>query len=162
MPYRPRAERDFERARAAAIAARAANSSAKNRSAMDRVLAQIGAAFGEAAAVNGFKLRVEQLLRFGPQHPTLRARFGARAAMLSGKSLGAAVALVERRWRDERRAFQIASAFGCGNRLSLEVLRELRLMLRLMRFKGMQPEFGAIVAALRDDVMAQGMAQAAE
>jgi len=133
---------------------------------MDLALAQIGAAFGEAAAVNGFKLRVEQLLRLSPRHPTLRARFGARAKMLSGKSLDTAVALVERRWRDERRAFQIASAFGYGNRLSLEVLSELRLMLRLMRFKRMQPEFSEIVAAFRDDVMtqetAQAMAQAAE
>ena len=162
MPHRPRAERDFERARAAASAAHAANSSAKHCSAMDRALAQIGAAFGEAAAVNGFKLRVEQLLRLGPQHPTLRARFGARAGMLSGKSLDAAVVLIERKWRDERRAFQIASAFGYGSRLSLEVLRELRLILRLMRLKGMQSEFGEIVATLRDDVMVQVIAQAAE
>ncbi len=80
--------------------------------------------------------------------------------MLSGKCLDAAVALVERWWRHEQRAFLIASAFGYGNRLSLEVLRELRLMLRLMRLKGMQSEFGETIAALRDDVMTQAMAQA--
>ena len=48
---------------------------------------------------------------------------------------------MERWWRDERKAFQIASALGGGTRLSLEVLRELRLILRLMRFKRMQAEY---------------------
>ena len=102
---------------------------------MDRALAQIGAAFGEAAAVNDFKLRVERLLRLGPTHPAVRARFAARAERLSGRDLAAATSIVERWWRDERRAFQIASAFGYGNRPSLEVLRELHLALRLMRLK---------------------------
>ena len=94
-------------------------------------LAQIGAAFDEAAVVNAFKLKVEHLLRLGPQHPAVRARFGARAAMLAGRGLDAAIVIAERWWRDERKAFQIASAFGCAPRLSLEVLRELRLILRL-------------------------------
>ena len=71
----------------------------------------------------------------------MRARFGARAAMLAGRSLDAAIAIVERWWRDERKAFQIASALGYGNRLSLEVLCELRLILRLLRFKRMQAEY---------------------
>jgi len=33
-------------------------------------------------------------------------------------------------------------------------LRELRLVLRLLRFKEMQAEFGAIVAALCDEAIA--------
>ena len=57
---------------------------------------------------------------------------------------------MERWWRDERKAFQIASAFGCGTRLSLEVLNELRLILRLMRFKRMNVEYESTLAALRD------------
>jgi hypothetical protein len=153
MPHRPRAERDFERARAAA--AHATSSSAKGWSAMDRALAQIGAAFGETAAVNDFKLRVEQVLRLGPQHPVVRARFAARLDLLPRQTLDIAIAATERWWRTEQRVFQIASAFGYGNRLSLGVLRELRLALRLMRFKQMHAEFGAIVAALRDDIIAQ-------
>ena len=115
---------------------------------MAAALAQIGAAFDEAAAVNTFKIRVERLMRLEPHHPAIRARFGARAEMLSGRSLDAAIVLVERWWRDERRAFQIASAFGCGSRLSLEVLRELRLILRLMRFKRMEAEFSVVLTAL--------------
>ena len=122
---------------------------------MDAALAQIETAFGEASAVNGFKLRVERYLRLGPAHPAVRARFGGRAAMLAGRNLDAAIAAVERWWRDERKAFQIASALGYGNRLSLEVLCELRLMLRLMRYKNMRAAFGAIVAALDDETMAE-------
>jgi hypothetical protein len=78
----------------------------------------------------------------------MRARFGARAELLSGRSLEAAIAIVERWWRDERKAFQIASVFGCATRLSLEVLSELRLILRLMRFRRMEAQYAAILAAL--------------
>jgi hypothetical protein len=149
MPRRPRNNRDLERARRAGAAART-----QGQSAMDAALTQIGAAFDEAAAINGFKLRVERLLRLGPHDSALQARFGARAQLLIGRSLDAAIALVERWWRDEQKAFQIASALGCGSRLSLDVLRELRLVLRLMRFKRMQAKFSAIIAALCDEPIA--------
>jgi hypothetical protein len=92
-------------------------------------------------------------LRLEPHHAAVRARFGARAAMLSGHGLDAAIAAAERWWRDERKAFQIASALGYGNRLSLDVLRELRLILRLMRYKKMQVQFGALVAVLCDEAI---------
>jgi hypothetical protein len=139
----PRALRDLARMRRAAAAARGQPSGA-----MAAALAQIEAAFGEAAAINDFKIRVERLIRLGPHRPAARARFGARAAMLSGRGLDAANLLVERWWRDERKAFQIASAFGGAPRLSLEVLRELRLILRLMRVKRRDAEYHDIVAAL--------------
>jgi hypothetical protein len=106
--------------------------------AMAIALVQIGAAFDEAAAVNSFKIRVERLTRLGAHHPAVRARFGARAEILFGRKLDAATILAERWWRDEHRAFQIASALGCGTRLSLEVLRELCLILRLMRRRRME------------------------
>jgi hypothetical protein len=150
MPYRPRAERDVERVRAAALAAQAVRGSA-----IDCALAQIAAAFGEAAAINAFKLRLDEWLRLGPRHPAVRARFRARAEMIAGCPLDAAIARVERWWRDERRAFQIARAFGHGNRLSLEVLREMRLILRLLRRKGLHAEFGPQLAALCGELMAE-------
>ena len=81
----------------------------------------------------------------------MQARFLARAELLRGRGLDAAIVLAERLWRAERKAFQIASAFGRGNRLSLDVLAELRLILRLMRWKRMHGHFSTIVAALRDD-----------
>jgi hypothetical protein len=140
---RPRPERDLERMRRAAATAQR-----QSRPAMAVALAQIAAAFGEAAAVNGFKIRIEEFMRRGPHHPAMRARFGARAQMLFGRNLDAANIMAERWWREERKAFQIASALGCGTRLSLEVLRELRLILRLMRRKGMEAEYQAVLAAL--------------
>jgi hypothetical protein len=143
MAQRQREERERARIRAAAQAARAASGSA-----MAIALAQIGAAFDETAAINRFKMRVERYIRLGPGHIAMRARYGARVAQLCGRDLDAAVVLAERWWRDERKAFAIASALGTGNRLSLEVLRELRLMLRLMRRKKMRAEFGATVATI--------------
>ncbi len=116
--------------------------------AMAVALAQIGAAFDEAATINAYKIRVERLIRLGPCHAAVRARFGARAAMLFGRGLDSAVVVVERWWRDERKAFRIASALGCATRLSLEVLGELRLILRMMRLKKMHAQFGEVVAAL--------------
>ena len=145
MPYRRRQERDRERARRAAAAART-----KGQPALDVALTEICAAFDQAAAVNSFKIRVERLFRHGPRHPALRARFGGRAARLHGRDLDAAIATVERWWRDERKAFQIASALGGGSRLSLEVLRELRLILRLTRFKRMEAAYFETTAALSD------------
>ena len=118
---------------------------------MEAALIQIDAAFGEAAIVNALKLRVERFLQLGPRHPAVRARFGARAAMLTGRSLVTAIVLVERCWRDERQAFAIASAFGRGSRLSLDVLSELRLVLRLMRRQHLHAQFPAIVAAVCDE-----------
>jgi hypothetical protein len=74
--------------------------------------------------------------------------------MLSTRRLDAAIVSVERWRRDERKAFQIASALGYGTRLSLEILSELHLILRFMRSKRMDAGFGAIVAALGDELIA--------
>ena len=46
------------------------------------------------------------------------------------------------------RRFRSRARLGCATRLSLEVLGELRLILRLMRWKKMHGEFREIVAAL--------------
>jgi hypothetical protein len=146
MSRRPRHQRDLERARRAAAAARD-----QGKPAIDVAVAQIKAAFDEASVINAFKLRVERLLRLGPQHLAARARFGARAELLRSRNLDASIVLVERWWRTERKAFQIARAFGRGSRLSLDVLSEARLILRLLRWKRMQAEFPAIVSALCDE-----------
>jgi hypothetical protein len=143
MVHQLRHERDMQRVRRAAEAARR-----ENLPAMAVALAQIGAAFDQAAVVNGFKIRVEHLIGLGAGHPAVRARFSARAAMLAGCDLNAAIARVERWWRDERKAFQVASALGCGTRLSPEILSELRLILRLLRRKRLQTAYEATLAAL--------------
>jgi hypothetical protein len=143
--YRPRELRDRERMRRAAATARAGP-----RPAMASALARIGAAFDEAAAINDFKMRVERIIRRGPDHPAVHARFAARIGLLRGRDLEAAVMAVEHWWRDERKAFHIASAFGRGSRLSLDILSELRLILRWMRWKQMTKKYDAIVAAVTD------------
>ena len=134
-----------DRARIDAAGARA---KANGASALDVAFAKIDAAFGHAAVIAGFKIRVELLLQTDIHHSALRARFGARAQMLAGYDLDAAVAAVERWWRTETKAFAIASALGGGNRLSLDVLRELRLILRLARFKRMEKEFALLAETL--------------
>jgi hypothetical protein len=144
-----RRQREMCRIRRAAAAADGESSSV-----LAAALARIGAAFDDAAAVSTFKIRVEQLMGLPPHHPAVRARFGARAAMLAGRDLDTAIVLVERCWRNERQAFAIASALGRGTRLSLEVLSELRLILRLMRRKRMHAEYDAILAALCDATVA--------
>ncbi len=149
MAYTPRSERDLQRMRRATETA-----GGERTPAMAAALAQIGAAFDEAATINAFKMRVDRLIRLGPDHPVVRARFGARAVMLSRRNLDGAIIAVEQWWRDERKAFQIASAFGRATRLSLEILSELRLILRLLRFRRMGAQYAAIVAAVRDTSMA--------
>ncbi|MGB7100921.1 MAG: hypothetical protein WBD95_19430 [Xanthobacteraceae bacterium] len=143
MAYTPRSARDGRRMRRAVETL-----GGETAPAMAAALVQIGAAFDDAAAINGFKMRVERLIALGPDHPVVRARYGARAAMMAGRSLDGAIAMVERWWRDERKAFQIASAFGRGTRLSLEILSEVRLILRLLHFKRMETEYDSVVAAL--------------
>jgi hypothetical protein len=143
MAQSRRRQRDRDRISRAGEIAKAGGGSA-----LDIALAKIDAAFDRVAAVNAFKIRVELLLQTDRHHPALRARFGARARMLSGRSLEASVLAVERWWRDEQKAFAIASAFGGGHRLSLDVLRELRLILRLARFKRMEKQFAQTVTAL--------------
>jgi len=146
--HSPRVLRERERLLRAVQAA-----ASERTSAIETARAHIGAAFDEAAAINAFKIRVERFARLGPHHPAVRARFGARADLLSGRSLDTAIATVERWWRDECRAFAIARAFGRGTRLSLDVLCELRLILRWMRRKRMAAEFAAVLEALCEPVM---------
>jgi hypothetical protein len=138
-----RRQRDRDRIRRAGEAAQA-----RGGGALDVALAKIDAAFDRVAAINAFKIRVELLLQADRRHPALRARFGARAEMLAGRSLEASITAVERWWRDEQKAFAIASAFGGGNRLSLDVVRELRLILRWMRRMRMEAEFFEAIAIL--------------
>jgi len=131
-----------------------------SHSAIDAAVAEIHAAFGRAAQSKQFKLQVARWLRLEPQHPAVRARFAARAAALPQWDLAAAIREVERWWREERKTFALASALGYGSRLPLETLRELRLILRLLRRKRMAAEFAAIAAAVCDG--ADASAEAAE
>jgi hypothetical protein len=149
-----REHRERRRVRRATDAARG-----EGATAMAVALAHIGAAFDEAAVIHGFKLRVERTIALGPDHASAQARYAARAAMLAGSNLDEAMVRIERWWRNERKAFQIASVFGCGTRLSLEVLSELRLILRLMRRKQMHGEFERMREAVARDFVSPAAAE---
>src|ERR1700722_7714782 len=138
-----RRQRDRDRIHNAGEVARA-----RGASALDIAFAKIDAAFDHSAAINGFKIRIELFLQTDRHHPALRARFGARAEMLAGRSLYPSGQAVERWWREGQKASAIARAPGGGARLALVVLRELRLIMRLMRFKRMEIEFSQAVTEL--------------
>ena len=110
------------------------------------------AAFDQAAAHIDFKAKVARMLRMGAEHPANKTRFGRRAEMLRGKDLDAAIAAVERWYRAERKAFQIASVFARPPRLPLMILSELRLMLRLLRRNGGADHFALIIERLCEPV----------
>jgi hypothetical protein len=151
--HRPRAERDLERARRAAVAAHATTDVEPPLPALAAALAAIEAAFDQAAVVNDVKIAVERHVLRGPEHAAVRARFAARAALLRGLNLEAAIVAIERWRHDEQRAFAIANAFGRGSRLPLQMLEELRLLLRWLRFKRMHLEYTSALAALNDAPM---------
>ena len=91
---------------------------------------------------------IERVRRAAAEVPAEQRSAMAIALAQIGAAFDAAIAVAERWWRDERRAFQIESVFGCTPRLSLEVLRDLRLILRWMRFKRMAAQYSAIIEAL--------------
>jgi hypothetical protein len=89
--HRPRDARDLERARRAAEAARDATTGGAARPVLAAALAAIEAAFSQAAVVNDLKIAVERHIRRGPDHLAVRARFAARAGLLHGRGLDAAI-----------------------------------------------------------------------
>ncbi len=104
----------------------AGRSEGASHSAVEAAIAEIHSAFDKAAEINFFKRRVARWLRFGPQHPAVRARFRARAAALPQWRLDAAIREVEHWWREERKTFALASALGYGSRLPLETRNSRR------------------------------------
>jgi hypothetical protein len=144
---RPRLERDLERAQRVAVVARNTTDDGE-RPALAAALAALEAAFDRAAIVNDLKIAVERHIRRGAEHPAVRARFVARAALLRTCDLDAAIVTIDRWRRDEQRAFAIASAFGRGSRLSLQVLDELHLLLRWLRFKRLHAAYANARAEL--------------
>jgi hypothetical protein len=135
-----RRNRDMARSRIAA-----ARVSANGGSAMDAALAAIGAEFDGTAEINSFKSRVAHYIALGTGHSAVQARYRGQVNLLRSYSLNAAILMVEHRYRRERAAFQIFSALGYSTRLPVEVLRELRLMLRLLRRSEFRAHFPAIV-----------------
>ena len=120
--------------------------------AMDSACNVIEREFGHSSEVMRFKRRIRAILR-EPDHPAVAARYGARAKWLRRCSLRVAVTCVDNEWRIERQAFQVASVLGRGTRLSVEILSELRLILRWLRFRRMDAEF----VTMRDELVERSL-----
>jgi hypothetical protein len=103
--------------------------------AMAAAFAAIDLKFGSGAEQRHRKERIRSLLLLAPGHPAVRARYGGRMSLLHGRTLNGAITAVEAAFQAERKAFQITAGLGGGIRLSVEILAELRLILRLMRAK---------------------------
>lgn len=101
--------------------------------AMQRALDEIGRRFGPWGVNDSLKRQVRRFMRLGVDHPAVKARYGARAAMLRGVHINLAVALVDGLLRGEQIKFAHQSVIGSPSRLSVQVLTELRLILRFMR-----------------------------
>lgn len=137
--FRPRRDRDLDRAKRAGDAARRAGDNAA-----DQWLAQIRAGFNNAAVINNLKIRVGDFLRLGTCDPAVRARYGGRAEMLRGLPLGIAIMRVERWWGEERKRAEPSA-------LQLHVIAELRLILRMIRRGPFREDYEGIVALVLDN-----------
>lgn len=116
--------------------------------ALQRALDSIEREFSAAAEIDDFKNHVRSLIHDGTGNPALRARYGIRLQDLLGYTIDAACFTVDRwyrehleelkRWRDVPYAPQ-------PPRLTLEILRELRLILRLIRQSKFRDDFQVIL-----------------
>jgi hypothetical protein len=106
----------------------------RDKAALDLACAMIVKAFDTSAEIAMFKRRVADFIQLGTGHYAVRARYGRRAKMLRGYSLPGAIYITEQWYRQEQRDCRWAHLYGIPHtRLSLQVLRELRLILRYLR-----------------------------
>lgn len=131
--------RDQHRGQSAARQARAAGADA-----ITAALAQIDATFGPAWDANFLKRSVDDVIRMGADHPEVRARYAGRAIASGARTLAEAIDAVEL-WRAAEMRRPKPS------RLSLQVLAELRLILRLMRWRALAWAYPLVVSALLAD-----------
>jgi hypothetical protein len=130
MPGR-RAEQDLERGRCAAARVRDGGGSA-----LAAAFAHIEATFSPASRHAAFKDRVAGLMRCGAADPLVRARYGDLVERHRLTHLDPAILLVERMHAGEidARAMALRAWGHCSRpRLTLMILDELRLILRMVR-----------------------------
>lgn len=141
-----RQHRDHGRGRRAAARIRDAGGSA-----VAAAHAQIEAAFAPPLWHTIFKERVAALLRAGAAHPDVWSRYHGLAERYPDANLDTAIILVERLREAEReaRASAIRIWGRCSRpRLTIMVLDELRLILRMVR-RFAPARYPALAAAMR-------------
>jgi hypothetical protein len=101
----------------------------------DALLFQLRELRGPQAEISRFKQRCRRVIRMyaaNPGHPAVYARYYARAKLLRGSSTADAAAWVACRYASEQRRWRSNDA-----RVSLIILRELRLIIRYMRARNL-------------------------
>ena len=158
-----RADRDLQRGRRAA-----ARVHAHGGSALAAAYAHIEATFSPAMHHSAFKDRVAAVIKGGAAHPEAWTRYRRLAERHPLANLDAAIVLVERMRRAEieARAASVRNWGLCGRpRLSLMILDEVRLILRMLR-RYAPARYPGLVATLQAadvaDARAPTMAEAAE
>jgi uncharacterized protein YigA (DUF484 family) len=141
-----RTNRDLQRGRHAAARARAAGGSA-----LAAAFAHIEATFSAAMHHSAFKDRVATLIRSGAANPEVWTRYRRLVERYPTTNLDAAIVLVERMRGAELEA-RAASIRNWGHssrpRLSLMILDEVRLILRMLR-RYEPARFSGLMAAVQ-------------
>ncbi|MBV9968534.1 MAG: hypothetical protein JO228_01005 [Xanthobacteraceae bacterium] len=160
MTVTPPPDRDRARGERAAERVRA-----RGGSAMEAALAAIEATFSPAFEHSLGKRRVAALIRQGAAHAQMRSRYQRLAERYPLANLDTAIAIVERLHRAEleARATAVRLWGRCSRpRLTLMLLWDLRLILRMVRRYAPARHAGLVAAVLDADEDAGHMSEAAE
>jgi hypothetical protein len=121
---------------------------ARQSDALQRALDRIEREFSASAEIADFKHRVRSIIHDGTGNPALRARYSIRLQELLGYSIDAACFTVDRWYRDhlaELKRWREVPYAPQPPRITYEILRELRLILRLIRRSKFRGEFQVIL-----------------
>ena len=110
--------------------------------------------FGQAAVVNDLKIAVERHIRRGPDHLAVRARFAARAGLLTAAASTRPSSRSSAGGGTSSAPLRSRAPSAAAARLPLQVLDELRLLLRWLRFKRLHADYATARAALSGDAPA--------
>jgi hypothetical protein len=160
MTISPSDDRDRARGDRAAERVRA-----RGGSAMEAALAAIEATFSPALKHSLARRRVAALIRQGAAHPEVRARYRRLAERYPLASLDTAITIVERLRRAEldARAATVRLWGCCGRpRITLMLLEDLRLILRMVRRYAPTRYAMLVATVLEREQQAGHMREAAE
>ena len=114
---------------------------ANGGTALDAMYASMHAGFDRSCEINSLKLSILHAIKLGTGHPLIRARYGERARMLKELPIDTAIWVVDKWYWIERGK----------SALSLNVLREMRVMLRMLRRSSLRDHLPAILSLVCDD-----------
>lgn len=101
---------------------------------------------GSASRGRLAKAHIRMAMRLGTGHLWVRARYSRRAVLLKGLTVDDAVTLLDRALHEEKRTFEILRVFGKEVALSLQVLTEVMLVVRLLRRSKFRNHLPGVIA----------------